>query len=92
MTPHVEAPPPGETGTELTGSDAIAAIDDALQAIVQPARAHLTLKDIDVTRVGRWVVLKVKYRGKGPDNEVTVRISRAWATVLTGRLQRVLGL
>src|SRR3989304_2726411 len=33
---NVEPLPPGETGTELHGADAIAALDDALQAITHP--------------------------------------------------------
>jgi hypothetical protein len=74
---------------ELTGDDAIAALDDALQLFTQPAKVHVVLKDIEVKKVGGRILLTVKYRGKAT-NEFTVRLSSAWAKVLTGRLRRVI--
>lgn len=77
--------PPGETGVELLGPAATAAITRAFQI----PRLHVTLADIDVRREKRWIVLRVKFR-KAPASDITIRISRAWATVLRNRLSKVL--
>ena len=87
--PAFDVSPPGETGRELTGADAFAALHDALVDITAEPKLRLTLSDIQVRRTGRWVVLTVRYR-KRPENEVTIRISRAWAQVLIGRLTQAL--
>lgn len=82
--------PPGETGTELNGSDAIGALHDALIAMSNPARLKFSkVKDIDVRKAGRWILITVKHDGKD-SNEVTFRIQTPWAKTLQQRLTRVL--
>lgn len=86
--------PPGETGVELTGGDAIAAMHEALKAITEVPRVSLQVGEIEAKKVGRWVILTVRYRRKNrktPPEEVTVRISTIWARVLRDRLKRVVG-
>lgn len=75
---------------ELHGADAIAVLDDALKLLSAAPRVSVPLKDIAVGKVSGKVALTVKYRGK-KTNEFTVRISRAWAEIVYGRLGRVLG-
>ena len=89
---HVtEPPPPGETGVELTGIDAIAAFDAALQDITKaPRMAIKGVRDIDVRKVGGWVIVTVKFQKLKDDNEVTFRIRKSWAQVLRSRLNAVL--
>lgn len=89
MTVKAE-PPPNETGTEIHGDDAIAALADGLQIFGGPLRVQMmTLKDVQIELVNGKVLITVKYRGK-QTNEFTVRLSRAWALVVLGRLQRLL--
>lgn len=88
----VEPPPPGETGVELTGGEAISALHDALLDITGEPRVKFgNVKDIEVKRVGRWVVITVKHKGKDT-NELKFRIGRGWAQVLKNRLLIALGL
>lgn len=88
----VEQTPPGETAAdELTGAQSIEAISDALLDITGAARVKFSnVRDIAVTKVGRWVLIKVRSRGPEP-HELTFRINKAWAQVLKGRLMRALG-
>jgi hypothetical protein len=93
---HVNEPrPPGETGRELTSIDAIAVFDNALKEIAGPPRMAIKgVKDIDVRKVGSWVIVKIKFKrtkGANESNEVTFRIRKAWAQVMCSRLERVLG-
>jgi len=82
--------PPGETGRELSGSDAFAAMHEALKAITEPPRvACKGVKDIDVRTIGRWVVVTIRFTGT-ETNEITFRMRRSWALVLRGRLNQVL--
>lgn len=75
---------------ELSGAAAIDALHDALLDITaQPRVRFANVRDIDVKKVGRWVIVTV--RSKGEPNELTFRISKAWAKVLLGRMRRVLG-
>lgn len=84
------AVPPAETGREIVGEDAIAAISDRLQLFTAVPRVYSTLKDVEIELVAGKVLFTVKYRGK-PTNEFTVRLSHAWAETVYGRLGRVLG-
>ena len=82
-------PPPGETGRELSPAATIEALNDALLDITGAPRVRFSnVRDIDVTRVGRWTVIKVK--SKGAPNELTFRVNRAWTQVLADRLAKVL--
>lgn len=94
-----DPPPPGETGTELTGAALVAVMDTyfaAMEDDVKLASAPATLKfgqvkDIRVNRVGRWCLITVKFKAKKDEpNEFTFRIGRPWAGVLSDRLARVL--
>lgn len=92
-TPTAPAPP-GETGNEMCGLEAIAAIHDALKAITEVPRVSLIVGEIDAKKVGRWVIVTVRYRRKNrktPPEEVTLRISTVWAKVLRDRLKRAVG-
>lgn len=92
--------PPGETGTELTSGAAMDALGAALKVVmtrgqqeerqeeeVLTPRRRLVLRDLDVRREGRYIVLTAKFRGCP---SVTVKLNRGWARVLRGRLTRVL--
>lgn len=61
----------------------------ALERWFLPPR--LTLADVSVTREGRWIVVTFKF-WKAPWAVRTVKISRAWAQVVVGRLLTVLEL
>lgn len=81
--------PPGESGTELTGAQFCEALSDALLDLTgQPRVKFANVRDIDVRKVGRWVIVKVK--SKGAPNELTFRINIGWAKVLRGRLSKAL--
>lgn len=83
-------PPPGEDGVELTGSQSLEALSDALLDITGEARVKFSnVRDIAVTKVGRWIVIKVRSRGPEP-HELTFRINRGWGLVLRDRLSLVL--
>lgn len=87
----VLATPPGELqADELTGSDLIATLDDAFHQLTEKPRLSVPVKDIVIEKIGRWVFLTVHYKGS-ETNEFTVKISRAWAEVIFGRLARTLG-
>lgn len=98
---HVDPPPSGEhaddevTGAALTAvmDRYFATIDEDLKAASAPATLQFhQVKDIRVNRVGRWVLITVKFKAKkGQPNEFTFRIGRPWAGVLYDRLARVLG-
>lgn len=95
-----EPMPPGETGTELTSGAARDALGAALKGVMTRGqqeerqkeevlipRRRLVLRDLDVRREGRSIVLTAKFRGCP---SVTVKLNRAWARVLAGRIKRVL--
>lgn len=85
-----EPPPPGEVGRELNGAETIDALSDALLDITgAPRVAFHNVKDIQVKKIGRWVVITVKHKGKDT-NTLTFRIGRPWAAVLKNRLLTVL--
>lgn len=86
------APPPGEqAGDELTGARSIEVLSDALLDITGAPRVKFSnVRDIAVTKVGRWVLIKVRSRGPEP-HELTFRINKGWGLVLLGRLARALG-
>lgn len=76
---------------ELSGAAAIDALHDALLDITaQPRVRFANVRDIEVRKAGRWVIVKVKSKGGGDVNELTFRISKAWGKVLLGRLRRVI--
>lgn len=75
--------PPGDTGTELTGAEASAALERWFQ------RPRLTLGSISVIREGRWVLISVTFR-KAKWAGVTLKLSRAWAVVLFQQLRKAL--
>lgn len=93
ITGH-DAPPPGETGIELMGPTAYDALRGAFNRIdaeMEPPRMAIKgVKDIDVRKVGSWVLVTVKFQGTKEGNEVTFRIRRTWADVLRNRLSAVL--
>lgn len=85
-----EPPPPGETGRELSGSETVEALSDALLDITgEPRVRFANVKDIQVKKIGRWVIVTVRHNGKDT-NELKFRISTAWAHVLKNRLLRAL--
>jgi hypothetical protein len=53
-----------------------------------PKPLHLTIRDLQVRRSRKGVSVFVTFRN-GPPKEI--RMSKAWATVLSQRLNRVLG-
>jgi hypothetical protein len=87
MTP--EPLPPGETGMELTGVDAIAAIELAQMQLrmAAPPVERLTLSGLDIRRDGRWIAFTCRFFGRPG---LTVRLARAWAERLRARLTEVL--
>lgn len=86
-----ERVPPGERPEdELLGSDAIAAMHECLVSITKPADKTLTVRDIDVRKVGRWVLMHVKLRHENEPIEFTVRMPRARAESIRLRLTREL--
>lgn len=71
---------------ELHGNDALSAMHDALLDITGEPRVKFgNVKDIEVKKAGRWVLITVKHKGTDT-NELTFRIGRAWAGVLKNRL------
>ena len=87
---HVnEPPPPGETGVELTGSDAIEAMHDALVTISKPADKKLSLRDIDFKRIGRFIVAHVELQDGTMVIEFDVRMSRERAQEIARKFNRV---
>lgn len=95
-----EPPPPGERAEDEVSGAALTAVmdryfatmDDDLKAASAPATLKFgQVKDIRVNRVGRWMLVTVKFKAKkGQPNEFTFRIGRPWAGVLYDRLGRVL--
>jgi hypothetical protein len=81
---------PAPVERELSAGDAIAALDDAFQAMTGAPKVQFSgVKDIDVRKAGRWILIRVRYTGKD-SNEVTFRIRKAWAQTLRQRLNRAL--
>lgn len=81
---------PTETGRELTAVEASAALTEAMVTVTKPADRQLTVRALDVSKVGRWVVLKAKLVD-GPERiEFTVRMPRARAESFLARLSKVL--
>ncbi len=88
MPSHRE--PDREPDRELSGDEATAALADAAALFTPAPRVFATLKDVQIEQASGKVLITAKYRGKAT-NEFTVRLSRAWAEVVFGRLARVLG-
>lgn len=87
--------PPGETGTELTGSNLVDVLAAQFKDMTDPARVEFSIKDIQVKRLGRWVVFTITFReyvqlNGEIVNEVKVRMPRARAESLRLHLARVL--
>lgn len=81
---RLEAEAPAD---ELSPAQSIEALADALLDITGAPRVRFSnVKDIEVKRVGRWVLITVKHQGKDT-NELTFRINTAWAKALKNRLQ-----
>jgi len=86
MSLHLEPPPPGETGTELHGSKAAAALAAAIETRLS-SRVKLAPVNVDTGRDGNWVVIIWRFpRGFS----LTWKLSRHWARVLRAKLDEVL--
>lgn len=91
-----QAPPRGEAGRELDAFTFVAFVAEQFKDMTVPARLEFSIKDIQVKRLGRWVIVTVKFREDvlldgQVVNEVKVRMPRARAEVLRLHLCRVLG-
>lgn len=91
-TCHADGPPPGERATdELTASDSIVAMHDALVTISQPADANFKIRTMEFRRLGKWIVLHVNGTDGTTVIDFDVRMPRERAQVLVRRLNAVLG-
>lgn len=87
-----DPPPPGETGRELTAAEAAAVITHQIQVAKAAQRGvkKIRLCGFDCHREGRYIALSFRF-WKAPYAGYTVRVSRAWASIIYARLGQLLG-
>lgn len=84
----VDPPPVGETGIEISGSDAFDLVAERMRLMTAVAREQRTLLSVKAEPLGRWVGLRLVFKGS-PQEEVIVRVSKAWAVRLREELSKV---
>lgn len=89
-------PPPGERGRELTAAAALDVLADQFRDMTEPPQLKLSVKAVAVKKLGRWVIVTIKFpevvliHGKEV-RELSVRMPRARAESVRMLLARVLG-
>lgn len=81
---HADPRPPGETGRELTGADAYAAMEAGLRRLMPAFHEHRRLTDLQVVRLPRGYAIECTFKGATP---VRVVLSRSWAMALASRIR-----
>ena len=80
----LDPPPPGETGTELTGEAADLALSGALADLLKRTKVKVGALDTRVKH-GRFEI-RVTLLADGVQHDVTLSLSEPWARVLRKRL------
>lgn len=86
----VDVPPGERPEWELSGSQSVEALHDALVTVTKPADQTLSVRHFNVRKVGRWTLLECRLQQGKDVIEFTVRMPRARAQSLRQLLNKVL--